>query len=118
LLVAGTSHACLLLAHCRYAGAANVKSAAGVPSATSSDTSGIPAAVALAKAADAVVLVVGTDLAWYVRMGHTSRRPSTGTLLVSRRHASTPPYKGGVSFGVILLNIRASWLPLPLQPTF
>merc|ERR1711988_744251 len=34
----------------------------GVPSVTSSDTSQIPAAVAMAKTADAVVLVVGCDL--------------------------------------------------------
>lgn len=37
---------------------------AGVPSALSNDVSGIPAAVAMAKAADTVVLVVGTDLKW------------------------------------------------------
>ncbi len=36
----------------------------GVPKATSPDTSGIAAAVDMAKNADTVVLVVGTDLAW------------------------------------------------------
>ena len=36
----------------------------GVPSVLSSDTSGIAAAVALAKEADEVILAVGTDLSW------------------------------------------------------
>jgi beta-glucosidase-like glycosyl hydrolase len=44
--------------------ASKVVSVAGVPTALSTDTSGIPAAVAMAKAADTVVLVVGTDLKW------------------------------------------------------
>ena len=41
-----------------------VTTALGVPGATSSSTAGIPAAVRMAKAADTVVLVVGTDLNW------------------------------------------------------
>lgn len=44
--------------------ASKVVSVPGVPSALSNDVSGIPAAVAMAKAADTVVLVVGTDLKW------------------------------------------------------
>ena len=44
--------------------ASKVVSVAGVPNALSNDVSGIPAAVAMAKAADTVVLVVGTDLKW------------------------------------------------------
>ena len=36
----------------------------GVPTVLSDDVTGIPAAVAAAKAADAVVLAVGTDLTW------------------------------------------------------
>jgi hypothetical protein len=36
----------------------------GVPNACSEDQTGIPAAVMMAKAADTVVLVVGTDLNW------------------------------------------------------
>jgi len=42
----------------------NVVSALGVPSVSSTDTSGIAAAVAMAKDADAVILAVGTDLTW------------------------------------------------------
>ena len=49
--------------------ASKVTYAAGVPNATSNDTSQIPAAVALAKDADTVVLVLGTSLAW-AREGH------------------------------------------------
>lgn len=45
----------------------------GVPKATSADTSGIPAAAAMAKAADTVVLVVGTDLEWAAE-GHDATR--------------------------------------------
>lgn len=41
-----------------------VTSALGVPSISSNDTSGIPAAVALAQAADRVILAIGTDLTW------------------------------------------------------
>ena len=37
---------------------------AGVPTVLSSDTSGIAAAVALAKTVDEVILAVGTDLTW------------------------------------------------------
>jgi pre-mRNA-splicing factor SYF2/beta-D-xylosidase 4 len=48
----------------KYAPNANVVSIAGVPTVSSSDTSGIPAAVALAKTADVVILAVGTDLSW------------------------------------------------------
>lgn len=44
--------------------AGKVVTTQGVPGATSTVTSGIPAAVAMAKTADTVVLVVGTDLAW------------------------------------------------------
>jgi hypothetical protein len=44
--------------------AKKVTYAAGVPSAGSNDESGIPAAVAMAEAADTVVLAVGTDLHW------------------------------------------------------
>jgi pre-mRNA-splicing factor SYF2/beta-D-xylosidase 4 len=44
--------------------ASKVVSIAGVPSACSTDVSGIPAAVAMAKTVDTVVLVVGTDLEW------------------------------------------------------
>ena len=46
----------------KYAGASTVMYAAGVPNATSNDTSMIPAAVATAQLADTVVLVVGTSL--------------------------------------------------------
>ena len=45
-----------------YAG--KTTSCAGVPTVKSNDTSGIAAAVAMAAAADDVVLVVGTDLTW------------------------------------------------------
>jgi len=48
----------------KYADPARVSFAAGVPNATSADTSGIPAAAELAKAADTVFLVLGTSLAW------------------------------------------------------
>ena len=44
--------------------AKNVTCVAGVPDAGSNDMSGIPAAVAMAKIADSVVLAVGTDLSW------------------------------------------------------
>ena len=44
--------------------AAKVVTTAGVPTVLSDDTSGIPAAVEMAKAADVVVLAVGTDLSW------------------------------------------------------
>ena len=44
--------------------ASNVQYAAGVPNATSTDTSQIAAAVELAKASDTVVLVLGTSLGW------------------------------------------------------
>lgn len=43
---------------------APVETLLGVPSVLSGDTSGIPAAVAMAAAADTVVLAVGTDLTW------------------------------------------------------
>jgi len=43
---------------------ATVVTAAGVPSVLSEDTSGIAAAVDLAKKADHVILAVGTDLTW------------------------------------------------------
>jgi len=43
---------------------ASVVMAAGVPSVLSEDTSGIAAAVDLAKKADYVILAVGTDLTW------------------------------------------------------
>jgi len=43
---------------------AKVTSALGVPSVLSGDTSGIAAAVAMAKDADEVILAVGTDLTW------------------------------------------------------
>jgi len=49
--------------------AKKVTTALGVPSPLSPDTSGIAAAVALAAAADTVVLVVGSDLNW-AREGH------------------------------------------------
>ena len=45
----------------------------GVPGATSTDTSGIPAAVAMAKTAETVVLVVGTDLSWAAE-GHDAKQ--------------------------------------------
>jgi hypothetical protein len=48
-----------------------VTSALGVPSINSNDTSGVAAAVALAKAADKVILAVGTDLSW-AHEGHDS----------------------------------------------
>ena len=41
-----------------------VITALGVPSVSSSDTSGIAAAVEMAKTADVVILAVGTDLTW------------------------------------------------------
>jgi hypothetical protein len=41
-----------------------VETILGVPNVLSEDTSGIPAAVAMAAAADTVVLAVGTDLTW------------------------------------------------------
>ena len=44
----------------RYAGTGKVVTAPGVPNAGSNDMSGIPAAVAMARAADTVVLAVGT----------------------------------------------------------
>ena len=47
----------------KYAPAGDVVHAAGVPNATSNDTSGIPGAVAMASKADTVVLVLGTSLA-------------------------------------------------------
>jgi len=43
---------------------AKVTTALGVPNVLSGDTSGIAAAVALAAAADEVILAVGTDLSW------------------------------------------------------
>lgn len=49
--------------------ASDVKYAVGVPNATSTDTSQIPAAVELAEASDTVVLVLGTSLDW-AREGH------------------------------------------------
>ena len=48
---------------------------AGVPSVLSEDQSGIPAAVKAAKAADTVVLAVGTDLNWS-REGHDATNVS------------------------------------------
>ena len=45
-----------------YVPHATVRHAAGVPSVISDDTTDVPAAAALAKAADATVLVLGTDL--------------------------------------------------------
>jgi beta-glucosidase-like glycosyl hydrolase len=41
-----------------------VETTLGVPNVLSEDTTGIPAAVAMAKEADTVVLAVGTDLTW------------------------------------------------------
>ena len=45
-------------------GAVAASAVLGVPTVLSDDVTGIPAAVAAAKAADAVVLAVGTDLTW------------------------------------------------------
>ena len=42
----------------------DTRTALGVPDVKSTDTSGVAAAAALAKAADAVVLCLGTDLSW------------------------------------------------------
>lgn len=58
----------------KYA-AGGVTTALGVPSPLSSDTSHIPAAVALAKAADNVVVAVGTDLSWSAE-GHDAKNIS------------------------------------------
>lgn len=46
----------------KYVNHSNVETIAGIPTAMSPDASGIPKAVAMARAADTVVLVVGTDL--------------------------------------------------------
>ena len=48
----------------KYAQPGQVASTFGVPSALSNDTSGISAAVQMARSADTVVLAIGTDLAW------------------------------------------------------
>ena len=65
----GPRHACgenywtladAVTAHSSY----SVVSALGVPNVLSEDTSGIAAAVAMAKDADHVILAVGTDLTW------------------------------------------------------
>lgn len=53
--------------------ATDVRYAAGVPNATSNETSQIPAAVALAKSADTVVLVLGTSLEW-AEEGHDAKQ--------------------------------------------
>ena len=52
-----------------------VLTVAGVPKATSTNASGIPAAVAMAKTADTVVLAVGTDLDWAAE-GHDAKNLS------------------------------------------
>ena len=52
---------------------ATVTYASGVPSVLSNDTSGIAAAVDLAKKADTVILSVGTDLSWAAE-GHDAVR--------------------------------------------
>ena len=50
----------------------DVQTLPGVPDVQSGDVSGIPAAVAMAKGADAVVLAVGTDLTWAAE-GHDAK---------------------------------------------
>eukprot|EP01052_Picozoa_sp_SAG31_P036915 SAG31_NODE_4677_length_3040_cov_3.849031_4_plen_256_part_00 len=53
----------------KYTG--SVQSHHGIPSGDSTDTSGIPAAVEMAAAADTVVLALGVDLSW-AHEGHDS----------------------------------------------
>jgi len=56
----------------QYDSAKTVTDIAGVPNVLSGDTSGIPAAVDMAKTADVVVLAVGTDLSWSAE-GHDAK---------------------------------------------
>lgn len=62
---------------------------AGVPNVLSEDTSGIAAAVAMAKTADEVILAVGTDLTW-AHEEHdavrTQATPTTTSLGISLTH--------------------------------
>jgi len=53
----------------------HVSTTLGVPNVLSDNTTGIPAAVAMAAAADNVVLAVGTDLSW-AREGHDAENIS------------------------------------------
>ena len=59
---------------------AEVVMSLGVPTVLSDDTSGIAAAVEMAKGADEVILAVGTDLSWVSR--HDNYRWDLGCTLL------------------------------------
>ena len=59
----------------KHGPAGGVVSTLGVPSVLSNDQSGIPAAVAMAKEADTVILAMGTDLSWAAE-GHDAKNIS------------------------------------------
>ena len=91
------------------AGAFTTTTALGVPTVTSDDTSGVAAAAALAKAADATVLVLGTDLS-VAREGHDAVNISMSAgqlaLVAAACEASAAP--------VVVATLTA--VPLDLTP--
>ena len=86
-----------------------VVTAAGVPNAISTNMSGIPAAVALAKTVDTVVLAVGTDLDWAAE-GHDAKSISfthAQTVLISEVAAAAKKKIVVVLFTATPLDISA-----------
>ena len=78
----------------KYSG--NVVSHSGIPTQDSTDTSGIPAAVEMAAAADTVVLALGVDLSW-AHEGQDSTTlqiPAAQMTLVTQTTAAARPVLG------------------------
>ena len=73
-----------------------VRYAAGVPNATSNDTTGVPAAAALASTADRVVLVLGTSLDW-AREGHDATQINFTSAQKALLHATLAVAKNPIT---------------------
>ena len=83
-----------------------VTSALGVPSISSANTSGIAAAVALARAADRVVLALGTDLTWAME-GHDADAV-TGLSLSPGQHALVANVTAAAKAPVVVVLLTAT----------
>ena len=86
-----------------------VGNATGVPDPQSSDVSKVPAAAAMAAAADATILVLGTDLNW-AREGHDAVNItlSEGQLALAAAVAKAAPHP------IVVVTLTA--VPLDLSP--
>ena len=88
---------------------------AGVPNVMSDDTSGVAAAAAAAKTADATLLVLGTDLSW-AHEEHDAVGAARAISLSGGQLALLEAVAGNASKPIIVITMTAT--PLDLTPVF